>query len=121
MNGGMEGWRMQEFEQLKAQVDLLQYHQKLLVLLVDNPKLEFYRLVIESGLNELEVTRFYIFCDRLSKKMAEQKAEGYVYFHPLFEELLFSLPSSLDARKVVKACLAQNLYRSLFEELSKYM
>lgn len=112
---------MQDFEQLKSQVDLLQYHQRLLVQLVGNPSLEFHRLIIESGLSETETKSFYDLCDRLNKKLAEQKAEGYVYFHPLFEELLFSLPSSLDARKAAKACIAQDLYKPLFEELSKYM
>ncbi|MCM3767365.1 YhaI family protein [Neobacillus niacini] len=112
---------MQEYERLKARVDLLQYHQKLLLELVDNPKLPFYRLVIESGITETEITNFYTLCDKLSKKMAEQKAEGYVNFHPLFEKLLFSMPASLDASKVVKACLDQDLYRPLFIEFAKYI
>lgn len=112
---------MNNYEILEIKVKLLEYHQKLLLRLLDNPKLEFYRLIIETGLSEQEVNEFYRLCDKLSIKMEEQKAEGYVYFHPLFKELASSLPKKLAIDRVVKACLTQKLYEHLFQEFVKYI
>jgi len=102
-------------------INLLEYHQKLLVKLLNNPNLEFYKLIIENGLTELEIDTFYCSCDKLSMKLEEQKAEGYVYFHPLFNELSASLPAKLKIEEVIKACLHQKLYEPLFQEFVKYL
>ncbi|MFZ7945301.1 MULTISPECIES: DUF1878 family protein [Bacillaceae] len=110
---------MNELEILMNRINLLEYHQKLLVKLLHNPKLEFYKLIIEKGMTEQEINSFYYLCDELSKKLAEQKAEGYVYFHPLFDKLSASLPANLKIEEVIKACLLQNLYEPLFQELEK--
>lgn len=112
---------MNEHELLLQRIKQLEYHQKLLFKLLNNPKLELYKLVIENGLTEQEVERFYFSCDEMSIKLAEQKAEGYVYFYPLFDELSASLPVKLDIKDVIKACLRQNLYLTLFQELRKYI
>jgi hypothetical protein len=112
---------MNEYEVLLQRIKQLEYHQKLLFKLLNNPKLELYKLVIENGVTEQEVDRFYFSCDEMSIKLAEQKAEGYVYFYPLFDELSTSLPVTMDINEVIKACLVQNLYTTLFEEFRKYI
>ncbi len=112
---------MSEYEMLIQRVQLLEYHQKLLLDLIVNPKLEFYKLIVKHGLSEHEVKKFYTLCDKLSKKMEEQKAEEYVYFHPLFDDLSVFLPAKLDIKEVIKACLSQNLYLPLFQEFVKYI
>jgi Protein of unknown function (DUF1878) len=105
--------------ELQARVNLLEYHQKLLLKLLINPNLEFYRLVIENGLTEHEVEAFNLLCENLNKKMEKQKAEGFINFHPLFSEFLYSLPEKLNANEVVHACLKQQLFEPLFTEFSK--
>ncbi|MCL6572541.1 MAG: YhaI family protein [Bacillus sp. (in: Bacteria)] len=112
---------MSEHELLLQRIKQLEYHQKLLFKLLINPKLELYKLFIENGVSEQEVERFYFSCDEMSIKLEEQKAEGYVYFYPLFDELSASLPVKLDIKEVIKACLRQNLYLPLFEEFRKYI
>ncbi|MBO0961335.1 DUF1878 family protein [Neobacillus sp. MM2021_6] len=112
---------MNEHKLLWQRIQLLEYHQKLLVKLLHNPKQEFYKLVIENSLTEQETEKFLALCDELSMKFEEQKAEGYVYFHPLFERLLASLPANLKMEEVIKACLLQNLYEPLFHEFEKYL
>ncbi|WP_040204453.1 DUF1878 family protein [Neobacillus jeddahensis] len=112
---------MVEQDLLLQRINLLEYHQKLLVTLLGNPKLEFYKLIIENGVSKQEIDNFYCLCDQLSVKLAEQKAEGYVYFHPLFDELLASLPVNLKMEAVIKACLKQKLYEPLFQEFNKYL
>ena len=77
--------------------------------------------MIDNGLNEQETEKFLALCDKMSIKLEEQKAEGYVYFHPLFEQLSDSLPATLKMDEVIKACLLQNLYEPLFQEFEKYL
>lgn len=112
---------MQEYELLLKRINLLEYHQKLLVELLKNPMLEFYRLIIEKGTSKQEVELLFQLCDELSMKLADQKAEGYVYFHPLFDELSKSLPENMEIKEVIKACLSQQLYEPLFQEFNKYI
>lgn len=111
---------MNEHE-LVERINILEYHQKLLLQLLNDPKLDLYKLVIEKGITEQEIKQFYSLCDKMSINLEEQKAEGYVYFHPLFHELSGSLPSKLDMREVINACLTQKLYLPLFQELVKYL
>jgi hypothetical protein len=111
---------MNEHE-LQQKIHILEFHQKLLIKLISNPKLELYKLFIENGITEQEVERFFLLCETMSIKMEEQKAEGYVYFQPLFHELSVSLPSTLDIIDVINACLIQREYLPLFQELEKYL
>jgi hypothetical protein len=111
---------MNEQELLKR-ISRLEYHQKLLLKLLINPKLEFYKLIIENGLTEQETNQFYDKCDELCVKLKEQKAEGYVYFQPLFVEFAASIPGNLKIEEVIKACISQKLYEPLFQELKNYI
>lgn len=110
---------MDHYVKLKAKVNLLEYHQKLLLKMLASPNLEFYRLVIENGISEQEVQIFNQLCESLNKKMEEQKAEGFLNFHPLFSEFLYLLPEKFDAKEVVQACVKQNLHEALFREFTK--
>jgi Glu-tRNA(Gln) amidotransferase subunit E-like FAD-binding protein len=115
-------WRlvyMDKYIELQSKVNLLEYHQRLLLKMLSAPNLEFYRLVIENGISELEVQEFNKLCEDLNKKMEEQKAEGFVNFHPLFNEFLYSLPAKFDAKEVVQSCVNQRLYEPLFREFQK--
>ena len=112
---------MNEIDGLLERINLLEYHQKLLLQLLINPNLAFYKLIIEKGLTEKEVKDFFQLCDKMSIQLEEQKAEGYVYFHPLFNEFADSLPGNLSVNEAIMACLTQNLYEFLFQELKKYI
>lgn len=111
---------MDERELLKR-IQLLEYHQKLLLKLVNNPKLEFNKLIIEKGISEQEVKSFYKLCEEMCKSMEEQKAEGFVYFNPLFDKFSASIPITLQIEDVIRACLNQNLFESLMLEFEKYI
>ena len=111
---------MDERELLKR-IQLLEYHQKLLLRLVNNPKLEFNKLIIEKGISEQEVKNFFKLCEEMCKKMEAQKAEGFVYFSPLFDEFSTSLPLTLQTEEVIQAALSQNLFESLMLEFKKYI
>jgi hypothetical protein len=112
---------MNEQDLLIQRIDLLEFHQRLLVKLLSNPQNDFYRLIVENGLSEQEVNNLYSLCNDLSVKLAEQKAEGFVHFHPLLYQLSTSLPANLKMEEVVMACLKQKLFEPLFMELQKYL
>ncbi|MDR4945852.1 DUF1878 family protein [Neobacillus cucumis] len=112
---------LNEHELLVQRINLLEFHQRLLGNMLRNSNFDFYRVIIEKGITEQEVKNFYQLCESLSMKMAEQKAEGYVHFHPLLIELSASLPANLKIEEIVKACLQQKLFEPLFKELHKYV
>lgn len=114
------GCHMNERELLER-IQLLEYHQKLLLKLIDNPKLVFYKLVIDKGISEQEVKRFFKICEKICKKLEEQKAEGFINFSPLFAEFSASLPITLQTEDVIQACILQNLFRPLMLEFKKYI
>lgn len=106
---------------LIAKITKLEYHQKLLLKMINNPKQPFYMLVIEKSLGEEDVDAFFDLCDRLSKELKEQKAEGFVYYHPLFYKFKIGLHPNLQAEEVIASCLDQRLFSPLMEEFSKYI
>ncbi|NWQ41178.1 DUF1878 family protein [Bacillus sp. EB106-08-02-XG196] len=110
---------MDKFVELQSRVNLLEYHQRLLLKMLSAPNLEFYRLVIENGISEQEVQAFNKLCEEMNKKMEEQKAEGFINFHPLFNEFQYSLPAKFDAKEVIQTCLNQRLFEHLFREFHK--
>lgn len=110
---------MSGFDELQNRIGLLEYHQKLLVQMINNSKADFYKIVIEKGISEREVQTFLQLCENLHKKMEEQKAEGFLYFHPLFNEFMNGLPETFEVKEVVQACLNQQLYEPLFKEFRK--
>lgn len=111
---------MEESEVIKK-LSLIQYHQRLLVSMFEKTEEEFYKLVIVYGLTEEEVLEFYDLCDRLSIELEEQKAEGFVYFHPLYQKFTDLIHQNLSAKEVICACISQKLYLPLMNELQKYV
>ncbi|WP_246197160.1 DUF1878 family protein [Cytobacillus depressus] len=101
-------------------ISKLEYHQKLLLKIIDNKNFEFYKLIVDHSLGEKDVTKFYRMCETLSKELEEQKAEGFVYFHPLYNKFISGLHDGLRPEDVVQACKRQGLFLTLMEEFSKY-
>lgn len=107
--------------ELLERIQLLEFHQRLLLKLVSNPKLDFYNLIVEKRLSEQEVQRFFKMCEEMVLKMEEQKAEGFVYFFPLFNEFSSSLPLTLHADEVIQACISQKLFAPIMLEFKNYI
>ena len=107
-------------KELYEKVSRLEYHQRLLLEMLTGSTYQFNKLIIEKSLTEKEVDEFFKICDDLSNQLKEQKEEGFVYFHPLFEKLKTSLHPNLDMQEVIYACLGQQLYVPLMTELRKY-
>ncbi|MDP4163616.1 MAG: DUF1878 family protein [Bacillota bacterium] len=107
-------------QELAKKIELLEYHQKLLLQIIKESHQPFYRLVIEKRLSEQTVTEFSFLCDDLNNRWEQQKAEGFVYFHPLFEEFSSSIPANIHAKELIEACVNQHFFAPLMRELRKY-
>ena len=108
-------------DELLKRIEQLEYHQELLTDFIDEADYPFTRLIIRKNLSREEVIQFYDLCDQINKKLQEQKAEGLVYFHPLLKEFSKKLNKKLDVEETIEACIKQNLYIELMEELKKYI
>lgn len=109
------------YDALIKKMNTLEYHQSLLLKMISNTDKQFYKLIIEKTLSEKDVEQFNQLCDKLSLEIEEQKAEGFVYFHPLFEKFKNSLHPNLHPNEVIQACLRQQLYLPLMLEFRKYI
>lgn len=110
-----------DYKFLLEKIDRLEYHQSLLIDIILNNKNHFHKLIIEKSLNRRDVEEFYKLCEEMSIEMEKQKAEGFVYFHPLFEEFKLRLHPNLHVEAVIRACLSQQIYEPLMKEFKNYL
>ncbi|WP_409253340.1 DUF1878 family protein [Bacillus sp. SCS-153A] len=106
-------------DEIKKRIEKLEFQQRLLLEMIPAAGYDFYRLIIRKGLSEDEVNDFYKLCEKLNKHSQEQKAEGFVFFAPLFKEFTEKLDVRLSPREVIDACIAQRLYPYLMEQLKR--
>ncbi len=106
---------------LFEKINKLEYHQRLLLQIVENPNKEFFKLVIDNSLGEKDVEEFFMLCEMLDREWEEQKAEGFVHFLPLFQKFSIQLHSRLQAEMVIHACIKQRLFLPLMKEIKKYV
>jgi len=106
---------------LQKKLETLEYHQELLLQILENPREEFSKLIVRRKLSREEVEALFRLCEEMSIKMEEQKAEGLVYFAPLFQEFSFRLNQKLDARETVEALRKQELFSPLMDEFRNYL
>jgi len=108
-------------EELMKRMRRLEFHQRLLLQMIDGNRVPFLRLIIEKNLDEEEMEHFYQLCDELNKKWQEQKEEGFLFFESLLEEFQKRLNPKLDVAETIEACRRQKVYPALMEELAKYL
>ena len=110
-----------DVNRLLEKINKLEYHQRLLLKIVENPNMAFFKLVIENSLEEGDVEEFLNLCEKMDNEWEEQKAEGFVHFLPLFKKFCIQLHSRLHPEMVIHACIKQKLFLPLMEELKKYV
>lgn len=104
---------------LEERLERLEYHQKLLLKMVQAPDYSFYRLVIEKNLTEQEVEEFLSLCSRLNMEFKKEKEEHFVFYAPLFQDFKKQLNIRLQPKEVIEACMKQKMYPELMEALQK--
>jgi hypothetical protein len=111
---------LEESEILK-ELSLIKYQQRLIVEMLKKSDEEFYKLIIKYELEEREVQEIYHLFDQLNLELEEQKAEGFVYFHPLYKQFSQHLNKKIAPVEVIHACLKQDIHVTLMKELEKYV
>lgn len=108
-----------QMKELNERLEKLEYHQKLLLGMINPAGKEFDLLVIKKQLSEKEVMEFLQMCEELSQEMENQKAENFVFYSPLFKEFASRLNKKLYPAETIQACLMQRIFPDLMEILSK--
>ncbi|RLQ97539.1 DUF1878 family protein [Falsibacillus albus] len=98
---------------LLERIEKLEFQQKLLLKMMSPKGFEFDQLIIEKNLSEQDVMDFHRLCEELNKELKEQKAEGFVFYSPLFKKFNERLHSQLEPAEVIDACKKQKLYEEL--------
>lgn len=104
-------------EEIMERLKRLEFHQKLLLGMIDHTGRAFDMLVIKKNLSETEVDEFLRLCEELNKEMEKQKAEKFVFYAPLFREFTARLNPKLEAKETILACIRQNIYAELMHKL----
>ncbi|RWR14592.1 DUF1878 family protein [Siminovitchia fortis] len=104
-------------DELYERILLLEYHQKLLLDMIQPVNKDFDLLIIKKRLAEKEVEEFFQLCEELSAEMEKQKAEKFVFHFPLFKQFTSKLNGKLQPEETIQACLKQNIYPELMKVL----
>ncbi|GIN98465.1 hypothetical protein J6TS1_43350 [Siminovitchia terrae] len=104
-------------DELKERIERLEYHQKLLLGMVQPVNKDFDLLIIKKGMTEREVEEFSQLCEELTDEMEKQKAEKFVFHFPLFKQFTSKLNGKLKPEETIQACLNQKVHPELMKIL----
>ncbi|MCG1022450.1 DUF1878 family protein [Sutcliffiella horikoshii] len=104
---------------LEERLATLEYYMELLLKQLDHKRFPWDAFIIRVRLSRREVEFIYHTCEKLSKEMEKQKAEGFVTFTPLLIQFRQALPSGLPWEETIYALRSQGLYTSLMDEFHK--
>lgn len=104
---------------MEERLATLEYYMELMVKQLDSTRFPWDCLIIRHKLKRGDVQFIYDLCEKLSKEMEKQKAEGFVTFSPLLLEFKDALPPDLPLEETVGALRSQGIYISLMDEFNK--
>ncbi len=105
--------------EIEKRLKKIEYHQQLLLEMIQTQSFPAYRLIVKNDLSEEEVEEVFRLCKELSLQFEQQKEEGFVYFIPLLTQFINSLNHKLDPEETIHAFLGQEMYVPLMEILKK--
>ncbi|WP_347552357.1 DUF1878 family protein [Pseudalkalibacillus hwajinpoensis] len=105
-------------ESIHKRLDKIEFHMRLLAKMKGEGEYPFYRLAIEQGLTEEEVSAVYQLCIEVNAKMHEQIEEGLLSRSSLLTHFVGMLNMKLEPLSAIKALRAQEEhYHELMETL----
>ncbi|WP_163101698.1 DUF1878 family protein [Peribacillus alkalitolerans] len=109
-------------EKLYEKVETLQFHQQLMLMMLGDVKDQLYVLIIKKNLSKQEAEELLELCENVSKEYKKQKAEGFLNFNPLLQELNNKMNSKITIKELVEACRKQGVYTEVMNEFhSKFV
>jgi hypothetical protein len=104
---------------INEEIETLRFHQQLLLKLIGNPGAKLDFLFVEKNFTRKEAEDLLEICEGLSKRYEIEKAEGYMNFRPLFNQLEKRVNPKITIKECIDACLSQGLYVSFMHEMSR--
>ncbi|AXN40113.1 DUF1878 family protein [Peribacillus butanolivorans] len=104
---------------INEEIEILRFHQQLLLNLIRNPEAKLDFLFVEKNFTKKEAEELLESCDILSKRFEIEKAEGYMNFRPLFIQFEKRLNPKITIKECINACLSQGLYVSFMKEMNR--
>lgn len=104
---------------IEKRLKKIEYHQQLLLEMMQTHSFPAYRIIVKNDLSEEEVAEIFRLCEKLSAQFEQQKEEGFVYFIPLLTQFTDLLNNKLDPEETINAFLRQEIYVPLMEILKK--
>ncbi|WP_019240383.1 MULTISPECIES: DUF1878 family protein [Bacillus] len=108
-------------ENLLKRIEVLEYHQQLLIRMLKETNQPLYYFIIVNNLSRSETEHILEICEMMNKKFQKQKAEGYVTFYPLLQELQANISPSISIKDLVDACIKQEVYVLFMEEMKQLL
>ncbi|QPC45988.1 DUF1878 family protein [Mangrovibacillus cuniculi] len=105
---------------LEKRLERIEFHQKLIVEYIDNPKAGLYKFVVQHGVSKEEYMEFTTLCQSLMQKFETEKKAESVYYTPLFLEFVNGLPKTFNL-KVIDACIKHGLYKEMMIAFKKHL
>ncbi|MEI5906449.1 DUF1878 family protein [Bacillus spongiae] len=106
-------------DEIVKRIEMLEFHQQLMISMLNTNGREFDYLIIKKRLSKQEVDDFFMLCEEMNKKRETQKADQFVFYTPLFNEFKEKIHSNLPVEETINACLKQNIYSELMMLLKK--
>lgn len=103
---------------INKRLELMEYHQELLLQLVRNPKDQLAWLIIGKKLTKQETEEIMKLCEEMNNKFQIEKAEGYVNFQPLQAEMKKKLNPKITLKELTEACRSQGIFLPFMKEIS---
>ena len=104
---------------LNKELETLRYHQELLINVIRNRDAELDLLIVEKNLTREQGMTLLKTCEDMSNKMQIEKAEGYVHFRPLLQQLRNKINPNISLFDLIPSCLKQGLYTEFMKEMEK--
>ncbi|MCK1992961.1 DUF1878 family protein [Peribacillus muralis] len=104
---------------MNEEIDILRFHQGLLLNLIRNPEAKLDYLFVEKNFSKKEAEDLFEVCDNLSKRYEIEKAEGYMNFRPLFNQFARRVNPKITTKECIDAFLSQGLYIAFMREMDR--
>lgn len=98
-------------------VNTLEFHNELLLKMIDSEKHPFFTLVILNGLSKQEMKETFALCEEVNERLNKQDEAGFLDYTPLLTHFVGMLNPKLPVKETMNALLAQGFYRELMEKL----
>ncbi|MEA3322303.1 MAG: DUF1878 family protein [Bacillota bacterium] len=104
---------------MEERLETLEFYVELLIKQMDRTRYPWDYLIMLGKLSKKDVRNLYNVCEKLSKEMEKQKAEGFVTFSPLLIQFRQALPKDLPLEDTISALRTQGYYVPLMDAFQR--